>query len=593
MNQPYLDAKSIWGWVFIAILMTFATIWAPASVRASSPTDMPGKESRGLIEKMPEVGLFGIWLIDGKQYETTRATKFSQNEGPLAVDACVKVKYASANEPHRITKIETQETEECESESDKDKHNDDYDDDDDKDKHDHGDDKDEHKDKDDDDKDNHDDDKDKHDDDDDDEDDDKIDQEDFRSGTALLPTIETHGIVSVLPNNDRLEGTWTIDGVDYTADEHTKFDADHGDFTKGICVEVKYAIIENEGRFARKIETDRTYKCAKDEAERAHGVLFGVIQDMPEEKTGEWNIGGFTFLTDIHTKFKTKKHVPFAEGTIVKVKFYVMDGRTHYAYTVETKFRHGPPHRDDDKVDEDEIEEIRQKGHAFGPIETMPDGLIGQWIIGGVPYSATVGTSYIQDKLAFAQGVQVRVNYELDNEENRIATVIKSSPSKGNGNSKFVGFLKDRPAGGFQGEWVLDNVSALVDLSTVIDESLGLIAEKAYLEVDYIVVDGKLKIQRIKVHVPPGAGDNEEVGAVERIDSEVSAASVDANETWIIDGKTYTVTPATEINEDQGALGVGSQIYINSYTAGDGSEIATQISGTSLNNTLFLPLTQG
>ena len=59
--------------------------------------------------------------------------------------------------------------------------------------------------------------------------------------------------------------------------------------------------------------------------------------------------------------------------------------------------------------------------------------------------------------------------------------------------------------------------------------------------------------------------------------------------TWVVGGVSYAVTPATDLNDVQGALAVGSTAVVNSYPAGDGSRIATQIRGVTLGERVFLP----
>ncbi|MCX6048289.1 MAG: DUF5666 domain-containing protein, partial [Chloroflexi bacterium] len=66
--------------------------------------------------------------------------------------------------------------------------------------------------------------------------------------------------------------------------------------------------------------------------------------------------------------------------------------------------------------------------------------------------------------------------------------------------------------------------------------------------------------------------------------------SASANSTWSIDDSTYVVTPSTELNDVLGALAVDQTVIVNSYTAADGTEVATQIRGLTVNSQIFLPL---
>ena len=84
------------------------------------------------------------------------------------------------------------------------------------------------------------------------------------------------------------------------------------------------------------------------------------------------------------------------------------------------------------------------------------------------------------------------------------------------------------------------------------------------------------------------AGDHTAIGLID--DRSGSQAAGVAATVWVIGGASYTVTPATAFSDAQGALAVGQTALVNSYTAGDGSQVATQIRGITLDHTLHLPL---
>lgn len=68
-------------------------------------------------------------------------------------------------------------------------------------------------------------------------------------------------------------------------------------------------------------------------------------------------------------------------------------------------------------------------GHeiVFGVVGSLPSsGLLGGWLIDGVEYTATTETVLKQKYGAFAVGVQVKVEYSLDSQNNRIAYQIET-----------------------------------------------------------------------------------------------------------------------------------------------------------------------
>jgi hypothetical protein len=60
--------------------------------------------------------------------------------------------------------------------------------------------------------------------------------------------------------------------------------------------------------------------------------------------------------------------------------------------------------------------------------------------------------------------------------------------------------------------------------------------------------------------------------------------------TWSIGGVNYQITPATDLNDLQSALDVGKNALVNSYTAPDGSQVATQVRGITAIYSMNLPV---
>jgi hypothetical protein len=59
-----------------------------------------------------------------------------------------------------------------------------------------------------------------------------------------------------------------------------------------------------------------------------------------------------------------------------------------------------------------------------------------------------------------------------------------------------------------------------------------------------------------------------------------------ATATWEIGGRSFVVTDATALSGD---LLVGGTAVVNSYAAADGTQVATRISSTVLNHSLYIP----
>jgi len=495
---------------------------------------------KALVEQMPENGLIGVWVIGGIEYTVFPAARLRQENGPFVVGACVEVEYVTGTTPRVVNKLQTENADDCTTTGS---------------------------------------------------------PTETPTGAPTVPTVapgqefEVYGRVESLPEG--LIGEWTVDGVVYAATESTEFKQEHGAFAVGSCVKI-HAFNATTPATIREIETERGFHCrggddSNDDGFQGRGELYGKIQSFPEELIGEWNIGGLTFVATSATEFKQRGGA-FAIGVTVKVHFVVDANGVNLAREIETKFANDDHGHDDDGNGAFEGAE----GHAFGPIEVLPasDDLQGDWVVGGIPYTVNAETRLLAVQGNFAVGAKVRVKYFVNDQEQRVARKImmtnENSGADDASHFALYAFVDRMPPSGFAGEWVLDNIAFFATGQTKFQEDHGVLGLGAYVKVEYFIQNGRNVIHELETQVPPGAGDDLNIGQIQSTGDGAVAAGVHAN-VWVIGGKSYTVTPATDLNDLQGDLTVGATALVNSYTAADGSQVATQISGVTLNNQIYLP----
>lgn len=130
----------------------------------------------------------------------------------------------------------------------------------------------------------------------------------------------------------------------------------------------------------------------------------------------------------------------------------------------------------------------------------------------------------------------------------------------------------------------------LADNQTLFQETHGLLAVGAYVEVEYLPRSDGAYLVKIETQVPPGAGNNNHSGVIES--NMVNAANQQQSAaTWTVAGQTFLVTPATDLHSINGQLAVGNTAIVNSYIDATGQQVATQIRGIAFTTTLFLPMT--
>lgn len=501
----------------------------------------------GRVNAMPTGTLLGTWVVQGVSFITTNSTEFRQDKGTFAVGGCVEVEYVGAVQPFAATKIASKNGDDCSI-----------------------------------------------------------------SGTPTsAPSVtttpdvtpspaaeqEAYGQVESKPTNGLL-GAWVIAGVTYNAPAGAEFKQRSGPLVVGACAKAHYASTTTPFT-VRELESRPAADCggavptpgatpSATPVSGSQGELYGVLQSFPTGLIGTWNIGGMTFVANANTEFKQERG-SFIVGATVKVHFTVDSSGANLAREIETEFANDDNGHDDDGNGSFEGAE----GHAYGLIESFPANLTGAWRISGIDYTATATTSFAQNDGAFAVGKQVKVEYYLESDGSRTARKIESTGDNGGATAptrfKLFGFVKQMPANGFVGQWVVDNIAFVATTSSQFKPNNGLLGLGAYVAVEYFVQDGRNQIHEIETHIPPGAGPQTTIGRIDDKGGALTAAGLHAT-TWTISGISYTITPATDLNDLQSALDVGKTALVNSYTAADGTAVATQVRGITLVASIYLPL---
>jgi hypothetical protein len=500
-----------------------------------STTPEPEREAYGLVQNMPSPGFIGDWVIGGITYRATAGTEFKQRSGPLGVGACAKVHYTGAGAPFAAREIESRPASDCNGSTP---------------------------------------------------------TVTITPGATVTPgsEIERYGRIDSFPAG--LIGAWVVGGISYNATAASEFKQEDGAFAVGVCVKL-HAFTTTSPATIREVESERSYRCGEGGGE-AESEVYGTLQSFPAGLIGAWNIAGMTYVADAGTEFK-QENGPFAVGMTVKVHFTTDAAGVNRAREIETKFANDDNGQDDDGNGSFEGAE----GHAYGIAGVVPTGLIGDWSISGIDYTATEQTRFEQSDGPLVQGARVKVEYYLDAGGKRIAGKIESTDDNGDvsvpSNAKVFGFVDQMPNGGLVGTWVIDNVAYAAGPAAKFKEDNAVLGVGAYVAVEYAVQGGQNQVHEIEAHVPPGAGPQLHLGRIDdRGGAGVASAAADGTQAgvWIIGGVSYRVLAATDLNDSFSALQVGDTALVNSYTAADGALVATQIKGITINSNLYLPAVQ-
>lgn len=547
--MPISHHQQSWplDWRSLSIAVVFALFvlalnFIPAQAAVTGPTqDTPvathgdGNDDQptfyGLVEQMPAGGPIGDWVIDGQAVVATAQTEFDETEGPIAVGVCVKVVLVSQGST-TAREIDSEPDDDCNGDGD------------------------------------------------------------GEDGA------EVYGVVESMPISGTI-GAWTVSSKVYTVTAQSELKQEYGAFDIGRCVKIH--LVAGTTDTVREMETERSYKCDgsddDDGSEPPAGVigkgeLYGELKSFPQDLIGIWEVGTLIFTATTDTEFKTKNG-PFTVGETVKVEFYILQDGTFLAREIKTAM---PDWDDDDQGDDDHEGDQhggRGEGHAFGVIEQLPaGGLIGTWVVAGIPYTVTEHTELKARGGTFAISETVKIEFRLDSSGGRVAKEIKLKSGQGGSMpeaSTFVGFVEAMPETGYVGLWIVSGAEFSGTMQSKFKEDHGVLTVGAYVKVEYRTVDGVSIIHEMETEVPPGAGDDDHIGTVESMDDSVLAAGAAVNSTWVIGGRSFVVTPSTRVD---GSLTTSGTAWVNSYAAPDGTQVATRIAGITLDKTLYLPTLQ-
>ncbi|RME47808.1 MAG: hypothetical protein D6796_07230 [Caldilineae bacterium] len=383
----------------------------------------------------------------------------------------------------------------------------------------------------------------------------KIETEHHCGGGTLHPDVQkATGILNAFPSTT-MTGTWTISGVDYLATEATEFDQNHGAFAVGVCVKVKYVMV-NTTRQALEIETESPDDCGQP-GQSGEAELTGAIEVMPSGTlTGTWVIAGQSFTATLQTRFE-QEHGQFEVGRCVEVE-YLLNG--HIATKIKTKGEH------DCRGETEESE-------AHGFITALPGGgtlvLTGTWTIGGLDYLVTTDTKL--EHGPFYVGLLVEVKFYRRSDGVLVATKIEGKQQvdeEDKHTAKAYGLIEARPMTGtlgsivLTGTWTIGGVDYEATAETKFEAEHGPFDLGACVKVRYRVegtTNIALKIETKKAEEcqdEHGEHSNRGFGFVE------SAPPQGVIGTWIIGGVEYEITAQTKIKEEHGALGVGAYVKV-------------------------------
>lgn len=235
-------------------------------------------------------------------------------------------------------------------------------------------------------------------------------------------------------------------------------------------------------------------------------------------------------------------------------------------------------------------------GYEFtGLIESLPNtpGWQGDWVVSGQTVHVTAATQIKQEDGSVQLGACVKVEGTLlpDNSVDANKIEVKGANECGEdggggggaGGSyvEFYGTVSALPVGSLIGDWMVSGTTVHVTAVTRIEQDHGPVAVNACVEVKgWLLADGSVDANKIETKESNkcagggGGAGNPQVDFYGTVESLPAGGLVGD---WQVSGRLVHVSATTQIEQEHGAVTVGSYVEIKGMQQTDGSIDATKI----------------
>ncbi len=379
------------------------------------------------------------------------------------------------------------------------------------------------------------------------------------SGTPIISSGQSYGVLSAFPAG--LLGTWTVGGVNYTAIATTRIERQRTEFFTGACVDVKYTPGTTT---ALEISSTDAYRCTTTttQPQTAASKIYGLVEVTPATNTGTWTIGGGQYSATSATF--TRDHGSLDIGTCATVEFTTSSG-VNSASRISTE-------------EPTKCNTSTYRNKIYGQISAIPQGLYGTWTINGLSVDSTQATRFEQGEGSLSLNgcaeatyyVQNGVNY-AEKIESHVGTNCSSSsptpslPTSATTTSKIYAPIGSLPATLNNGVWSIGGADYTATAATRFEQESAIFAVGVCVEARYATQSGVNTL--LKVETKPtsrcqtsSSGTQVPVlrayGAIETLPSPAGAG------TWRISGVDYTATATTQLKQEQGFFAAGAYVQV-------------------------------
>ena len=399
--------------------------------------------------------------------------------------------------------------------------------------------------------------------------------------------VKFYGVIESIPAGR--VGTWIISGRQVEVTPATWVDEHKGLAQVGAPVEVE-GLQQADGSIqAFKIEVERHSRGGSRGTIGSYTKFYGVIESLPAGGLmGTWQVSGRTVEVTAATYIEMEDGMPTV-GAFVEVKGYLRSDNSILADKIEVKDERSEyPGDDDSDSGRGDYIEFR------GQIQSLPAGLMGDWLVSGRTVRVTPQTRLKQEHGPFTVGAYVEVKGYQQANGAILAIEVETKTSHTNATpmpptpvpsptppgqpgrwTKFYGTVENLPAG-LIGDWLVSGRTVRVTPQTRLEH--GPFTIGVYVEVEgYLLADGS--VQAVKIERKNHNDDNDDYGNGPYIEFRGQIQSLPAGlmGDWLVSGRIVRVTPQTRLKQEHGPFTVGAYVEVKGYQQADGAILAMKI----------------
>ncbi len=297
----------------------------------------------------------------------------------------------------------------------------------------------------------------------------------------------------------------------------------------------------------------------------------GIVEVIPANTIGEWTISGKPYtITD-----QTEIREPFGPIAVDSCVVGELSGDATYV----RELRSARDFACKQGGGGDNGGNTAGHGELYAKLVSFPDGLIGEWVIGSLTFTATANTEFSEKNGPFTVGEFVKVEFVVQQDSSLLAKEIKTvalphddgeneGPGHGHGHdiehhAVAFGAIETVPDGGGEGVWQVGGITYTVTISTELEPQHGALDVGQNVRVKYWLDENANRVAKQIKSMPPAAGGNPQgelklVGFVEAM----PPAADGFVGSWTVAGVELAADANSQFDEEDGVIDVGTFVKV-------------------------------